>query len=684
MFSQNSTAKKMNISYRREIDGLRAIAVSSVILFHAGFDVFAGGFTGVDIFFVISGFLISLILFKELEGNRFSIVSFYERRARRIMPALLLVMVVCLPFAWYLFSPPDMKNFADNVVAVSVFSSNILFWRSAGYFDADAELKPLLHTWSLSVEEQFYIFFPLILWLCWRFARRALPWLLAAILVASLLLAHKMAPIAAGANFFLLPTRAWELLIGSLCALYIARPTYTPPTGILAEAGGVLGLAAIAYSILAFDKNTPFPSFYALIPTVGAALIILCANQQTIVGRHILGNRIAVLIGLISYSSYLWHQPLFAFARYSSANGLAAWQLCALALVSFLLGYFSWKYVETPFRTKTSVSRKQIFSLVAVATSLFISVGLAGHFSRGFIDRIDPKAAAYLAYFDLRYPTWGYYKNTDWVANFRIECDYYDVSRQWEGNSTQLPKQIVSSCATRDPQKRHAIFLWGDSHAQHFYIGLKRNLPDSWQILQIASSGCRPLVVSADDEKNYCVHSNFQALKTINTTKPDIVLIGQEQGHDLARMQQLAATLKAMGVRKILFAGPSPHWQKGGLPTLIATRFWGNVPEHTYYGIDMKIKNLDERFKASFPKDSQAQYISLFDHFCNSNGCQTFLEGSIQKVTTYDYGHLAAAASDSFARSVLLPQIVNTEFADHAPPSQAPGQMTQTVAMASP
>ena len=659
--------KKMNIHYRREIDGLRAVAVVAVVLFHAGFDAFAGGYTGVDIFFVISGFLISLILIKELESGTFSIVSFYERRARRIMPALLLVMLACLPVAWVLLSPPDMKGFAQNVVAVMLFASNIFFWRSAGYFDSDSDLKPLLHTWSLSVEEQFYIFFPLVLWLCWRYARRATPLILALILLASLLAAHKLAPVAAGANFFLLPTRAWELLIGTLCAIHVSRKGYVAPTGLVPEVGGLLGLAAIVYSIFAFDKNTPFPSFYALVPTLGAALIILMATQHTITGRYLLGNRFTVLIGLISYSAYLWHQPLFAFARYDSANGLAAWQLCALAVAAFVLGYFTWKYVEAPFRNKSTVSRKQIFSFAAVASSLFLAVGLAGHVSKGFVMRMDPGAVAYLDKFDLRYPSWSYYKTSDWYNNFRIECDYYDVPRQWSGNSTQIPKQISAGCHTRDHQKSHAVFLWGDSHAQQFYSGLKKNLPPSWQILQIASSGCRPTLVQADSADQYCLHSNFQALQSIAENRPEVVLVAQEQGHEIAHMQKMAEALKALGVRKVLFAGPTPHWQKGGLPTLIATRFWGHVPDRTFYGLNMKVKQNDDQFKAQFRNGPHAEYVSMFDHFCSENGCQTLVDGSLDNVTTYDYGHLAAVASDSVARSTLVPKIIETGMAGSSP-----------------
>jgi peptidoglycan/LPS O-acetylase OafA/YrhL len=211
------------MEYRREIDGLRALAVLPVILFHAGFTTFSGGFVGVDVFFVISGYLITTIILTELEQGTFSIVNFYERRARRILPALFVMMLACLPFAWFWLLPEDMKDFSQSLLAVSVFASNILFWRESGYFDSAAELKPLLHTWSLAVEEQYYMLFPLFLMATWRFGRRWILGSLIAVALASLALAQWGSLVKPAATFYLLPTRVWELLIGAFAAFYLSH-----------------------------------------------------------------------------------------------------------------------------------------------------------------------------------------------------------------------------------------------------------------------------------------------------------------------------------------------------------------------------------------------------------------------------------------------------------------------------
>jgi peptidoglycan/LPS O-acetylase OafA/YrhL len=213
------------MKYRREIDGLRAVALLPVILFHAGFQAFGGGYVGVDVFFVISGYLITSIILAEKVAGTFSLRSFYERRARRILPALFLVMLVCLPFAWLWLLPSDMKEFSASLVAVSTFSSNVLFWWESGYFDTAAELKPLLHTWSLAVEDQYYLIFPLLLVLTWKLNRTKTMWLLLAVALASLSLAQKGAYASPAATFYMLHTRIWELLVGALLAFYMARET---------------------------------------------------------------------------------------------------------------------------------------------------------------------------------------------------------------------------------------------------------------------------------------------------------------------------------------------------------------------------------------------------------------------------------------------------------------------------
>lgn len=371
------------MEYRREIDGLRALAVLPVILFHAGFETFSGGFVGVDVFFVISGYLITTIILAELAQGKFSIVSFYERRARRILPALFLVMFVCIPFAWYLLLPSDLKGFSKSLVAVSVFASNILFWRESGYFNTAAELKPLLHTWSLAVEEQYYVIFPIFLMLFWRLGKRWILILLVVVFFASLAVAQWGAYAKPEAAFFLLPTRIWEFLFGVFTAFYLSGINRSDFSEGLSETCGWLGLALIFYAVFAYSKTTAFPGVNALVPTFGAMLVVIFATQKTFVGKF-LGNKAFVFIGLISYSAYLWHQPIFAFLRFYTFDQISLPLNILSIAATFILSFFSLKYVETPFRKGSKVGRGSVFGLSAAGVFLFMFLGIYGNFNNDY------------------------------------------------------------------------------------------------------------------------------------------------------------------------------------------------------------------------------------------------------------------------------------------------------------
>lgn len=376
------------MDYRREIDGLRALAVLPVILFHAGFETFSGGFVGVDVFFVISGYLITTIILAELEQGKFSIVNFYERRARRILPTLFLVMLVCFPFAWFWLLPSDMKDFSQSLAAVSVFASNSLFLLESGYFDTSAELKPLLHTWSLAVEEQYYVLFPLLLMLFWKLGKHWILALLGILSVTSLALAQWAVYAKPEAAFYLLPTRGWELLIGGFAAFYLFQAKRKDFSKATCEVAGWLGVVLIIYAVFSYNKETPFPGLYALVPTLGTVLIILFATQQTSVGKFI-GNKAFVGVGLISYSAYLWHQPVFAFARHRSFYEPSPRIFLLLSILALVLAYLSWNFVESPFRSKDKFTRRTIFILAFVFSIGFVSFGLIGHFSGGFKHRFS-------------------------------------------------------------------------------------------------------------------------------------------------------------------------------------------------------------------------------------------------------------------------------------------------------
>ena len=370
--------------YRREIDGLRALAVLPVILFHAGFSVVSGGFVGVDVFFVISGYLITAIILEELAAGRFTVAGFYERRARRILPALFFVLLACLPFAWWLLLPTELVDFGKSVSAVAVFASNILFWLQTDYFAATAEQIPLLHTWSLAVEEQYYLVFPLFMSLAWGLGKRWLVRLIAVVALVSLGWSEWLWRSSVEANFYLIPSRAWELMVGALAAFYLQKNQAAQ--GVMAQAASVLGLVLLGYAVFFFDDGIPFPSVYALVPTLGAVLLILFATSATWVGK-LLASPPLVWVGLISYSAYLWHQPLFVFARLQTLEEPSVGFMAGLCVMTLVLAWLSWRFVEKPFRDRSRFTRTQIFSGAVIGSLLFIAVGATLVLTDGFAGR---------------------------------------------------------------------------------------------------------------------------------------------------------------------------------------------------------------------------------------------------------------------------------------------------------
>lgn len=362
------------MKYRGEIDGLRALAIIPVILFHAGFDFFSGGFIGVDVFFVISGYLITSIVIEDIENKRFNIMYFYERRMRRILPALIIVMLVCIPFAWVWMLPSQMKDFSQSIVATSIFVSNIFFWKTSGYFDPSSEEKPLIHTWSLAVEEQYYFLFPIFLIITWRYGKNRIFWMIVLMTSISLLLSEwglRNKPIA---NFYLLPTRAWELLMGSIAAFIIMK-NGVKKNNILA----FFGLSLIVISMLIYEEKIPFPSIYALAPVIGVFLIILNADNETWVGK-ILSTKVLTGIGLISYSAYLWHQPLFVFGKIQQGGSTTNIFMLSLSLISFFLAYFSWKYIENIFRDREKIHKNKFFLIIFIGIILTFFLGIIGNY----------------------------------------------------------------------------------------------------------------------------------------------------------------------------------------------------------------------------------------------------------------------------------------------------------------
>lgn len=349
-----------------------------VVLSHSNFSLFSGGFVGVDVFFVISGFLITGIIIEELEKGRFSLARFYERRARRILPALFVVIAACIPFTWVWMLPDTLENFGQSVVATLLFANNLLLAKTSGYWDIEAEFKPLLHTWSLGVEEQYYLVFPLLMLILWRWGRKPALIAIVVMLVASLIACEIGWRSHPAANFYLTTSRAWELLLGSVCAFVSVRldRRYN-------EVLSTIGMILIAIAIFGYDSNVPFPSLFTLVPVVGTGLVLLFARQGTVVCR-ILSLSPLVGIGLISYSVYLWHQPLIALARIYSPDPPDAAAMSILIAATFVLSWLTWKYVETPFRNRSVMPIRTVSAGLATAATVLIAVGFAAHLTHGF------------------------------------------------------------------------------------------------------------------------------------------------------------------------------------------------------------------------------------------------------------------------------------------------------------
>jgi peptidoglycan/LPS O-acetylase OafA/YrhL len=503
----------MGIAHRTEIDGLRALAVLPVIFFHAGFTLFSGGYVGVDVFFVISGFLITSILLTEHENRTFSLAAFYERRARRILPALLLMLACTLPFAYALLSPLDLRAYAKNLLAANIFIGNVVSYQQTDYFDAASEIKPLLHLWSLAIEEQYYLVLPPLLALLVKRGRRTLFLVLGLLCAASLIYSERTISVNERAAFFFTHSRVWELLLGSLAAALlhysvVTRPnTSDRPATSWAWVPAMAGLLMVVVPVVSYSKNTPFPGWHASIPALGTALILLFA-QGTAVSR-LLSLKPLVAVGLVSYSAYLWHQPVFAFARYRSPDNLPNTTMVALIALTLVLAGLSWYFVEQPVRDRRRWSRRQLWVLVGIPTLLLSAAAIYLYQAKGLPERFDPRYTE--AFFPKQFQEVGF-------------CKFKPLHGA----------QSIQGCDFGDPQGATQVWLVGDSHASSLLGGLHENFKKQGvRGVRVRVTGCAhqiPGMISAavTDEKietaQQCMDS-YQALSKLIEAHADSVVV---------------------------------------------------------------------------------------------------------------------------------------------------------------
>ncbi len=637
------------IKYRREIDGLRALAVIPVILFHSGFELFSGGFVGVDVFFVISGYLITSIILTELKKESFSLINFYERRARRILPALFFVVLISVPFAWIFLPSTQILYFSKSLIAVSTFSSNILFWSEADYFDVLAELKPLLHTWSLAVEEQYYILFPLCLMIVWRVQKA---WVLSTILIiglVSLITAHWGAYNSPIATFYLLPTRAWELMIGSTAAIHtiesLRRIKRTPGRINANEILALVGLLLIIFAMFFYDKKTPFPSLYTLIPTIGTLLIIKYGTSSTFIGK-LLGTKILVGVGLISYSAYLWHQPILVFMKFAKLDILYGDLSKAIAiLVVFICSWFTWKYIENPFRDKNRFTRKSIFVYSVIISMLLILLGLYGYLNDGFKNKIN--SSTFHSYVrdndELQQESWSILKTLSKDRNYYVYNNSYDNELWYDLTDNRMP-----------------ILLVGNSHSKDLYnvFHFSKSIRKDYQVARYG------------EDIRHLVNFDHPFYSSPNYNVSEVIVIVSSFNNDDVSALSAVVNKISKDNKKIIVVKNIFKFKSYRENTLADVELWKlchfNIESCDSNSTSLFVNKINKEYFRNFSTSTSSNHINdkidltanvfmtldRMDFVCKKKNKICYAIDDEFNKYFYDYGHYTLAGADFFAKSV--------------------------------
>ena len=643
-----------NIAYRPDIDGLRSIAVLSVVAYHFAPGRFRGGFVGVDIFFVISGFLISSIIYKELENGSFSIVEFYVRRIRRIYPALVIVLACSCVAGWLILLPTDFVSLGQQIVGGSTFVANVVLWWQSGYFADDAARKPLLHLWSLGVEEQYYLFFPLLCALFYRTRSKwNLPVVFAAVATTSMIINVVFVRKYAEASFYLPFSRMWELFMGTGLALYVQRNIHTweshlNPAGRTAV--GIAGLAMLAGSVFAINQYDPFPGWWALLPTVGTALVIF-AGPLAWANRRILSWSPMVFIGLISYPLYLWHWPLLSFLGLANLSpDVKSILKIPLMLLAFVLSYLTYRLVETPIRhVKDRVQRQR------GALWLLGSVLITGLFGALVVARHG---------FPSRWPSTIVGLDHKFIDDQETATRY----RTCFLGADQTPKDFASECV--DPAAGHEslplVLVWGDSHASDLVPGFRAlQEKTGLRMAQFTASLCPPIEGLDIPERPSCKAINDEVLGRIRALKPDIVIMSaywdytgwlvRREGFDrdyATKLRQTIEDLKAAGVPRVVVIGSAPTW-RADVPVLLITtvRKHPNQPVPQRLSQRFQFKHDDLLLKVT-TEQAGGEFVSIYDYLCDASTCEVTTSQDWHGVMTSDWAHFTAHGSTMVANDI--------------------------------
>jgi len=624
------------MDFRKDINGLRAIAVVAVILFHFNAAWLPGGFAGVDVFFVISGYLMTSIIYRGLANNSLSIPKFYLARGRRIVPALLLPCTILLIFGWFYFLPQEFLELGKHVAASLAFVSNVTYWTESGYFAAGAHQKWLLHTWSLSVEWQFYMLYPVVLYLLSKAFRLSwLRWLVLIGAIAGFALSVYASPRWPEAAFFLLPTRAWEMMVGGLVYLFPATSLKGLRPHIV-----LLGLLLIALSYVFFSESDIWPGYLAIIPVAGAALVLAANTQDSIYTN----NPVSQWLGNISYSLYIWHWPTVVCLSYLGLLDSLVYQLAGIG-ISLAIAQLSYSFIEQ--RMRTLIEMRWSVRWIAYA-SVLCGAGTVVFLTNGVIGEVRPASISDKAQFVAQYQE-KYLKlaDTHWIS----KCNFMSALKDHGILKTD------EVCTKK--QGAGGLFLWGDSHAEALSYGLRHALPTGVPFYQVTSSGCRPSLHDDVKQKGIgkiaCTYSNKFAIQKINELRPDIVVLGQKDNHELTDWEEIATALKSAGVKQVVLVGPTPQWQPS-LPVVIVNRHWADFGDQIH---DTALDKKTLRTNALLSRKTKGEdltFVSLIDKLCAGDNCQARVPPS-RSLLLVDYGHLSAEGSSYVVQNIVLPQL---------------------------
>jgi peptidoglycan/LPS O-acetylase OafA/YrhL len=621
--------------YRPEIDSLRGIAVIAVIIYHAkinlyGYQLFPGGYLGVDIFFVISGYLITLIIFNELQlKDKFSFTNFYLRRSRRILPALFFLIFCCIPMSWFVLSPSNYIDLSRSIYFSLGFSSNFYFYFTGLEYGAiDGLLKPLLHTWSLGVEEQYYILFPVLFVLGFAFLKKRLNVLIFGILLLSLLFAEFFSDKNSNLNFYILPSRAWELLIGSLLVFLDNKKKFII-SNFKSNMLSILGVSLIFFSFTYFYDAIPSPNIKSTLPIIGTLLILIFFKRETIMAK-ILSNRLLVNVGLISYSLYLWHYPIFAFARnLRITQGLTSHLL--IALLIFSISTFSYLFIEKPFRNKKFISNKNFIKTILVFLFILIASSFIIIINKGF---------------ESRYPNYN-----------KFSTDYHKYLTE-----VRVKKYEFGNPQFKNPNKKNILII-GNSHGRDIFNSLKinENLFDKFEFsildLQVR---CMENIF---DKFEFCNGKKMSRLeKKIFFDSETIIISSAYKEEDLGKIEEIIKSLKKYK-KKIILTTMSPGFDFENYSTIIDKFYYEYkrlpdpneviILEKKYYrSMKIYIRNINKKLEI-ISKNQNIKLLRKLILLCNEDTqrCE-FLTKNKNKII-FDDSHYTIKGAEYIGKKIF-------------------------------